>query len=169
MYSKKTIEIGEFTISTNTMYISDPCYKYGGFGAQQIPCISGKYKCYIVLYSNRDIGTRVGESIVRHIAYKTVNPTKLDNQRLYVDSGQLGYFDMKYYEKNNPGGLLNIFKSDNEFYKKCCEITLSKKEAGIVDNSGFVTSSGLGDGEYKFYLGSNPNGKTCAIKVVFIE
>lgn len=169
MYTKKTIHVGSFNITTNIMYISDPCYKYGGFGSQQLPCLHGRYIGSVVMYSGKDIGTRVGEILAVHSAFKTVKATKLPNERLYIDSGQLGYFDASYYEQNNPGGILNIFKGPSEWYKRVSEITSTGKCTGIIDDKGFVSESGGMDGEFKYYLGTNPSGINVSFRVVFIE
>lgn len=169
MYKKITKQVGSFIISTNVMYVTDPCYKHGSAVAQAIPCIQGKWNASIVIYTDKSFGTRVGEMIATHSAYKSVKPTQLSKYGVINDSGQLGFFDEPYYEGINPGGLFNIFKHNEVWYKMVSDLTASEKRAGIIEGKGFASESGGLDGEFKTYIGTNPEGKIVAIKVVFIE
>lgn len=57
-----------------------------------------------------------------------------------VDSGQAGFFDDARFKKHNGG-------DDESFYEKACDTTLSRMQAGVIDE-GAVCNSGYGDGGY---------------------
>lgn len=74
-------------------------------------------------------------------------------------------FDLKYYAENQGGEYDDI----ENFYGLACSLTLSKQKGGIMNNSGVVSSSGYGDGEYEVYVGENDIGEIVSISIIFIE
>lgn len=156
------------------VFVTDPCYETSTWCQAELHNVSpGTYKCFIILSDEGTWGYRVAElhavkeEFLRTHGSISEIPYSIDPfpATIGVDSGQCGIFEAKYYEHNQPD---NNYDNPDSWYKKVCNITCSSAQAGTVDNSGVVTSSGFGDGCYSLYTAKEKD-KIVAMKVVFIE
>lgn len=152
----------------NKVIISDPCYDLDVWCQTILDnVLPGAYDCFTKTVTDPRWGTRVTSLEVCHEQCRCPNykPTSFT---IGVDSGQAGIFDYDYYEKYHTNTLNNTIIND-QWYDKVCDITLSPPQYGAVDNRGFVSSSGFGDGVYPCFIAKNNNGKIIAIRIDFIE
>jgi hypothetical protein len=98
--------------------------------------------------TNRKIKNRVGRQLIGHVG---------------VDSGQICIMDPCY--------LLGEVDHNN-FYKKCCSITCSDKQAGSIpyemghEGLAVVSSSGFGDGLYGVWATFKDN-RVSKVEILF--
>ena len=146
--------------------VSDPCYGLNtwcqGIVKNVLP---GTYYCFVEYSDEGDWGTRVSAIEVRHAYYDRVSDFYPEDFEVGVDSGQAGIFDYDYYEKYHSDRKERPHVDDN-WYDKVCNITLTR--AGIIDNRGFVSSSGYGDGGYTCWTARDDNGNVFAIRIEYI-
>jgi hypothetical protein len=138
-----TIPEFSFEINSGKVHLTDPCYKTTTWcGAYNIPAKNGKW--YAIPEDGESLGCIISAFTVYHEDHKLDEVTELLDYDLGVDSGQFGIFDTSIYDENTsydaPG-----------FYRNCCDITLRYPSCGIIGDSGFVSSSGYGDGSYPGY------------------
>ena len=77
-----------------------------------------------------------------------------------VDSGQLSLFDSSKYPSNSD--------EHTKLYERCCEISFDNNY-GYIDDIGFVTRTGVGDGYYNAVINKDENDKTISIFVSFVN
>jgi hypothetical protein len=160
MYKK---ELGEFQITSGSVYISDPCYDIGTWCQGKTDNVkNGTWKAHIIIATNEETGwgNRVAELVAIH-------ESAIDNKFEFeensgadigVDSGQAGIFDKEVYK----GG------DDENWYEECCDKTLSENQAGVLEG-GVVSSSGFGDGSYNAFYERDEEGNIIAIKIDFLS
>lgn len=150
----------------NKVIISDPCYELGTWCmSSQDNMLKGEYDYNVVMQNEGDWGDRVASIEIWHKDYSQPKQWKFKNSNIGVDSGQAGIFAEEIYPTTESTGEYDDEKS---FYGQCCNVTLSDKQYGIIDNQGIVSSSGLGDGKYNCYTNFNKDGKCIAIKIKFL-
>ncbi|MBO4719004.1 MAG: DUF4241 domain-containing protein [Prevotella sp.] len=135
--------LGLIELTTGRVTISDPCYEPGIWCAKSISVMPGSYLCFA-----EERNGRIESIQIRHAGHTEIEPATSIGA-VAVDSGQCGFFDEAFYNKNQGGEFDNL----NSFYGKACHITLSDEQAGIIDGKGFVSSSGWGDGMYQVFVG----------------
>lgn len=138
-----------FIVDSGKLVVSDPCCEADGDGNNSFDVLNGKWE--VSVYKNN---WGVASIEARHEKAKGFFPKSANN--CSVDSGQLGFFDMKKYDPNN-----------DEWYDSCCDQTLSDKGYGLIDG-GFITSTG-GDGLFCCHYGVGEFGLVDRIEVVFQE
>lgn len=155
---KTTIKLG------NKVMVSDPCYGLGTWCQGVLKnVLPGTYKCDVEYSDEGDWGVRVAAIEVRHENYDRPAEFKPEAFDIGVDSGQAGIFDYDYYARYHDQHSV-----EDEWYDEVCDITLSKTQSGDIDNCGFVSSSGFGDGGYTCWTAREENGYIVAIRVEFI-
>lgn len=153
-------EIGSW-LQSNIMIACDPCYKreYEPTLFNRFEVVSGVWDAYCYY-----LGGRVAKLEAKlHGSTSTEYKTLAEDAG--VDSGQFGFFDDSIF----PNNEFRDFDDKNSFYGICCDLTLGKKQAGIVMGKGVVSSSGFGDGSYRVTIGKNILGKTNSVNVEFIS
>ena len=163
----KKLELGRVKFD-GCVIISDPCYEPGNFYQIEAKCLPGWYSCSVEAADLPVWGKRITKITAIHEGYKFCTD-RLDydlckSGRVAVDSGQMGIFDAKYYLDHQDADYDNL----DSWYRKVCNITLEGDEAGIVDASGCVSSSGYGDGCYYAYHWLDRD-TAVGFEVVFIE
>lgn len=172
---------------TDKVLLSDPCYDLGTWCTGEAELPKGTYNCYSRTHKGRVSSIFVLKEDFDKL--KQLYIVDLDNpiENLGVDSGQLGIFNKSRYEKAVPKEvfekslegdfpyedwkrLWDENKSDKDkFYECCCNLTLQKGNCGVLENVGFVSSSGYGDGSYiAFYL-TDFNENRVGLQVIFID
>ena len=159
----------EFNIVSGKVNLTDPCYEPDNICNKcNVPALNGTWIATITKLNNQETygwGNRVESFEVCHKS--VLNNTHrmpmipLDTG-FGVDSGQFGIFDASTYLKDET-------TEGKIWYKEICDVTLSKDQGGVIKNgTGFVSSTGYGDGEYQGY-GVFIDGKLVYFKIVFIE
>ena len=170
-------KIGKFKTSSDVLRITDPCYDKKVWCTGLLNnCKIGEWSGFLNYSDEGDWGIRVAECIAISGDFSVEEAQILldsyiwenSNISVGVDSGQCGIFEDSKYPKSKTGE----YGDKHSFYGKCCDLTLSVKQGGVLD-FGIVSSSGYGDGSYDCYwcsfgLVSKPN-EISAIKIVFIS
>lgn len=163
-------------ITSGAITISDPCYGLNTWcQAENIEFPNGRYYTDYVMSNDSEWGARIAEIEIYSTDLSEQDKSNISwteiNKEIGVDSGQAGIFDAEYYKKyhTDPNGE-NKDYVDDDWYDEVCNLTLDmdNDRAGIIDEKGFVSSSGYGDGGYTAYIGKL-NDKIVSAKVVFIS
>lgn len=151
--------------------ITDPAYPYGEvYQKSTNRILPGWWRCAAKKVDCGDWGMRVKSILICHEDY--VNKDSLFENiglvsgRIAVDSGQCGFFDSEYFQKNQPD---DDFDNPKSWYRRVCEITLNEPDYGTIDERGFVASSGYGDGMYEVWGEKNSDGLYINFIIIFIE
>ncbi len=170
----KSIEIGTFEVASDQLVVSDPCYsvKDEGLHGNARPVRRGRWKATIVRIDAGDWGHRNAELIAVHSGAAGTPSWKKQEDVLGVDSGQLGVFDRARYSDDTLVPKDYQWKDkpidpEQPWYSLCCEKTLSDAGAGVVP-FGAVSSSGLGDGAYEWFLWKEKE-EVVGVKVLFLR
>lgn len=148
--------MNQITLSENVM-VSDPCYSLDTWCQTKLNnVLPGKYNVDVQKSDEGDWGTRVSSITIIHEDYEDTDDWE-QHSECGVDSGQCGIFCMTGYRNDElsegittPENDFVLSYNDNEgdkWYEKMCKFTLSKDQFGLYD-TGVVSSSGLGDGQY---------------------
>lgn len=165
--------VGKFQQASETMCATDPCYDGetpSDIRGKISGVLPGTWKAFTLSGVYGSWGERVCELMVHHESLPPEDPynavwMKSDGFSIGVDSGQAGFFDDSKYPHNDIGE----YRDKDSFYGKACELTLGSKFAGILDDFGVVSSSGLGDGCYECYTMIDENDKIVGAKIIFID
>lgn len=157
-----TIKLG------NKATISDPCYEKDVWCSISFDnVLEGEFECYVKERKYGAWGKRVSEMIVVHKDYKNIDIEKEDNYEycgiVCVDSGTMSITDTAYYNRTH---------NNDDFSEEWYNIEICNKLCGnynIADNQCFISTSGLGDGQYEVYGAFDSEDRIYAIKVVFLN
>ncbi|EOP48696.1 DUF4241 domain-containing protein [Bacillus pseudomycoides] len=176
-------ELGTFEMTSNTIFVSDPCYPIktsvadSGYTKDEdlslilTPAKQGNWKA-TVYYSEDEVVTKL---VATHIEVnKDPDWIKID-KGIEVDSGQAGIFDSVIYGKDEiiTYEVKNIFDIDMDeeglkFYVACCDLTGEDDQAGVIVG-GAVSVSGLGDGWYQVYIQRDANDQIVGVLIDFYD
>jgi len=181
MKDQVVCRIGEFTIKSGVVVVSDPCYDsidharcFCRNNGQLPKVMKGTWNAQV--YEN-DRG-RISMLLCSHESYPLSDiPTsairywKRMPWVVAVDSGQAGVFDKKAWRDDETVKGVErlhdeIICADEPWYSICCDRTLSEVGAGVIP-WGVVSSSGYGDGSYDAYY-LEQDGKVVAIAIDFL-
>ena len=167
----KVVELGVIEVKDGRITVTDPCYEVGTWCQGEVAVKNGFYNAYAVITDEKAWGTRVAELIIVKDGvddFDLFSPLDLDFE-VGVDSGQAGFFNTDYYEKNQPDDEWE--KADGiSWYRRVCNITLSEDSCGTIDGEGVVSESGYGDGGYRCYPAyENDTEEIVGLRLVFIE
>ncbi len=159
-----------FEITSGHLVFSDPCYTPPSI---TVECLNGRYNAWV---------EKNDEGRIKELSFCSVNYSSMEflampasvSVDLYVDSGQVGVFDKKFY--HNDSEITEADKGPDEgvcddepFYNACTTHTLSARNFGCL-TKGAVSSSGYGDGCYEGILYVDKKiDKIVGGCVVFIE
>lgn len=164
--------------------VSDPCYEVPTWCQEVIRNVRpGVYDTEVDYRESDGWGERVHSLTVLHQGIRTpLWENYSDN--IGVDSGQCGIFCMTSYrndemsqelpwmtEKGDPFSDHPIRPQDGEgeqWYVKMCDRTLSTEEGWGVYDTGVVSSSGYGDGQYELQV-CQMDGLIHGFKIIFID
>lgn len=168
--------IGTFELTNESVIISDPCYKKGTWCQGKLEKVkTGTWNTVVIEEDDEGL---IAELIVYHDKIDKISDLdgKWDEQpfNIGVDSGQAGFFQEDKYRNDSTSLDLPVYFMDEEekeegerWYGVCCNITLSKMQAGVLEG-GAVSSTGYGDGGYALYTVEQDN-EIVAMKIIFIE
>lgn len=157
-------ELGKFK-SSGIMILCDPCYLRKDTNCvYRIEVIPGYWNSRVYYFGDR---VRILEAEVS--TYSCLREELLVEDA-GVDSGQFGFFDDTLFPYTDERLFVDDAKIDiQNFYGKCCTLTLNEKQAGIIDGLGVVSSSGFGDGNYPISVRRDVNGKIARVRIEFIS
>ena len=179
-----SIFLGTFEVTSGKIIISDPCYKLPKNSDKNkineiIDVPNGTWSAYVFKYRN---GNNVSELMILHesITLKDINDVWLDHlTKICVDSGQAGFFDLKYYKDDDNvqnhelAPFIGIESKGDKWYSMCCDKTYNEKipgKCGDVIPNGCLSSSGYGDGQYDVSVGyKEGTDDVLYLKIHFIE
>ncbi|MBR6012378.1 MAG: DUF4241 domain-containing protein [Selenomonadaceae bacterium] len=158
---KKKIKLGTFNVMENKIVVADPSYDFCDFGTLILSdVLEGKY------FADITTADKFVTSLnICHSDYKNIELNFSLYGEIFVDSGQAGFFDKKYFVENQGGTFSDI----TSFYGLACAITMSPKQAGTMKRKGVVSSSGFGDGFYRVFVGRNFDRKIVSAKIIFVS
>lgn len=151
--------LGGFEVKSGKMIFSDPGYDGDdGLGENISKVPKGTWNSFVIkegdrcayllaFYDKFKVSVKNAEDILE-LNWKDEENALM----LGVDSGQLGFFDLKYYKddkivKNVKRIYNKIICGDEPWYSICCDRSLSEMGAGTIPY-GVVSESGFGDGAY---------------------
>jgi hypothetical protein len=148
--------MNQITLSENVM-VSDPCYTPDTWCQTKLNnVLPGLYNVDVQKSDEGDWGIRVSSITVIHKDYTDTDDWE-QHSECGVDSGQCGVFCMTSYRNDELSEGITSPESDfvlpyndtegDKWYEKMCMFTLSKDSWGVYD-TGVVSSSGIGDGQY---------------------
>lgn len=164
MNNSTTHVLGTFTVKSDKLVVSDPCYERGTRCQKILDNASrGTWEARVEMITDGlfgGSGKRVAKLIVQREASSVAEWGHLKG--LGVDSGQMSIFCDSAYPQSETGE----YGDDDSFYGKVCNANAGF--GGLLEN-GVVTSSGYGDGGYDGRVGKNSAGEIVAIEVTFID
>lgn len=138
-----TRDIGSFEIKSGKVIVSDPCYGRGTWCQGTLDNVKkGKWNSKILTVDGRVAALIASHESILNLNYIDSYSGIISSFVVGVDSGQAGIFDLPEFHSDDDD-----YDDPESWYRRCCELTL-KTLAGIIDNSGVVSSSGYGDGGY---------------------
>ena len=175
-----------FDVTSGKMVCSDPCYELGTWCQGVIDNVrNGKWEAGIATSDEGGWGERISHLWVFNLEAVAKTPQILRDIEQFrgtrlafdfgVDSGQFGFFDYDNYrndesakdlKKHDFGNDFSMKETGDEWYRACCDFTLSSESWGVLPN-GAVSSSGFGDGQYDV-VGIKDNGEWVAFCVEYI-
>jgi hypothetical protein len=170
--------MNQITLSENVM-VSDPCYTPDTWCQTKLDnVLPGKYNVEVDKSDEGEWGTRVSSITIIHEDYTDGQVDWDDHSSLGVDSGQCGIFCMTSYRNDELSESittpdvefsLSDYRKDeggDRWYEKMCKFTLDKQQWGVYD-TGVVSSSGYGDGQYPMEV-MEDDGKVVGIKITYL-
>lgn len=166
LYEKKSL--GTIHVDKD-ITISDPCYDHNIWCNCKLANMApGDYDCYYKLTHCKipalDLGNRVSEIEIK-LSDKGIN-YEPDYRKLAVDigvdSGNCGFI----LRSGDSGPILTESEQDTVFdmiYKS--PLTRST----IIPGIGFISESGMGDGDYDLYAAIDDKGYYDALKLIFLD
>ena len=174
-------ELGTFELTQSVMRVSDPCYERDVWCCGTVDnCKIGTWEAGVFVRDEGEWGERMAVLAVRfaedgprfeeitRATDKGLKGWTMCRFEVGVDSGQAGIFDDAHYMDNSI--FEDVAKSDygDEWYNHCCDITLSRMQAGVLP-FGVVSRSGYGDGGYYAMTHRAPDGQVDGIYIGFID
>lgn len=162
--------LGVFRNESGKFIVSDPCYKLGAWCQGELnDVLTGQWFSYVEKVDTGDCGIRCSSLHAYHESIKDLAEPNWEtcNFHVGVDSGQAGIFDVSVYQNDESVIGDTEFMTDEKWYSSCCDRTLTKLGAGVI-NGGVVSSTGYGEGVYYACISKNNDGMINAVKIVFI-
>ena len=131
------MNVGEFTVTSGRIRVSDPCYEPDIWCSYVIDDAKRGLWLSKLKYSDG----RVSELHINHFNHSAAEASMKTDARIGVDSAQAGFYDDQFFVENHGGR----YGETGTFYHKNCTATIDEGGYGIIDGSGVVSSSGWGD------------------------
>lgn len=158
-------KLGKFTVN-HGLLISDPSYKH-----------TDKYSQFQIYYPKEQVMTGEWNAMIEHdedgcikkLCAYIFKSTKCEciQDKLAVDSGQMGIFDVEYFRDDTLVSKdVKFKKPGDKWYTMCCDTTTTNLGASTIP-FGVVSNSGYGDGVYDCFVMKKDN-LVCGVEIVFI-
>lgn len=172
---------------TDKVLLTDPCYDLGTWCTGEADLPKGTYNCYSRTFEGRVSSIFILKEDFDNLEQLYIVDLDSPIENLGVDSGQLGIFNKNKYKKAVSDevfnkSLDNVFPyedwkrplrenmpDEDKFYECCCNHTLANDKCGVIENVGFVSSSGWGDGSYVAFYLTDFNENRVGLQVIFID
>ena len=158
----ESIGLGLISITSGRLVISDPSYERNIWCASAIENFpNGQYDCEIDLGEAIDWGTRVFRM---RMLKEGLNLSQCDFKLLdscCVDCAILGFFDDDYHKRSHPNKV-----SDEWFEQNIIGLV---EFASIPDEKCFLSSTGIGDGQYNVYGLYDCDGNLVGVEAEFLS
>ena len=172
-FDETSLSIGSFEVASRELIVTDPGYWFGSWfmGALK-PVRAGRWNAGISMVDTGEWGGYVSKLTIWHESAPEIGDLRKAKADFKVgaDSGQAGFFDAAHYRKRSSldAAPAETWSNGKDvWYDRCCEITLSRTQAGVLPY-GAVTSSGFGDGSYYCYYFTNETGEILRAEIEFI-
>jgi len=184
LQSKTNVFLGTFEVTSSNLVAGDPGYdldtfKTPGLGALLTNCHSGTWNAQTVIkHFAPPAFSLTSELLAWHT--NVTNPSTLKWQKqkggIGVDGGQAGIFDLAHFSdqkivpadvkwtQGKPGPII----PENLWYSLCCEVTLGRAEGGVIP-FGAVSTSGMGDGGYEYFVARDDKGIIIGVWILFVD
>lgn len=156
--NQTTHYLGEFEIESAKILLTDPCYQHEEYSESDASYAEkGIWKADAIQVYDESWGNRITLLYAHHENHLQAALNQPGWETLEygtgVDSGQAGFFDLKYFNDANQikEALENPLTGKNLWYDYCCHKTLDTDIGAGTIPFGVVSSSGLGDGYYPAY------------------
>jgi hypothetical protein len=152
------LEFGTIYLKDDVI-ISDPCYDFAGRLNTFLGGVKeGVYNCFVNVLDYGAWGKRVKEMIILHKDYDMPEIYEWEfSDTVMVDSGTMSIGDYEYFKAT---------RNNDEWYNKA--VCSWDSKAYNSDGKMFISTSGVGDGEYDVEYADN--GKNIyAIRVIFLD
>lgn len=170
----RSLTLGQFECTTGVLVVSDPCHDIGCWCMGVIKNAKKGIWQAIIIVNDRE---EICELIAMHKELSLHSLSQLRWEKadfcIGVDSGQAGIFDQSAFKNDAIIGdqpnfsLSHATDPIGRWYAKCCDITLSEVQAGVLPG-GTVAVSGHGDGIYDCFV-VRKEDEVVGVKIVFIE
>lgn len=169
----KPQSLGNFTIESGRMIVTDPCYSIEDTEIQ-VHLSNVKKGQWAVSISYTD--DEVVETLTAYFAEKKPSGKwHVCDRLISVDSAQAGIFDAAVFGKDEsiPGEVANVYgiEMDEEglkYYVACSDVVASDDQGGILPG-GAVAMSGYGDGMYEVSIKYNISKEIVSVKINFSD
>lgn len=161
--------LGTFEIVSGSMIVSDPCYEAGLWCCNKLERVRrGAWEAETNIVNEAPWGKRVALRSAHHEAFDEAGCSlETADFDVGVDSGQAGFFDAVHYRDAGVFPDASDKADAEEWYKRCCQLTLSPMLSGVLPY-GVVSASGYGDGAYECRLYRDQRDEIVRVDVCFI-
>lgn len=165
--------IGTFTVTSDSVRITDPGFTSDIWCAGQTPAVPGTWTAHVEIRQIPHHGRRVRRLLAHHRSF-ILNPdetVRVENKvRLVsqagVDHGLCGIFDANMYRIHGNGQ--GTAKDPETFYGQASAFTRKQHRAGVFP-WGCVSKSGHGNGFYWIYVVKDASARAVYVEIVFID
>ncbi|MEK7648187.1 MAG: hypothetical protein AAB384_04115 [Patescibacteria group bacterium] len=165
--------IGTFTVTSDSIRITDPGFTSDRWCAGQIPAVPGTWTAHVVIRQSPRHGRRVRRLLAHHRSF-ILNPdetVRVENKvRLVwqagVDYGSCGIFDANMYRTQGNGQ--GTEKDPTTFCGQASALIRKQNRAGVFP-WGCVSKAGHGNGFYWIYVVRDATARAVYVEVVFID
>jgi hypothetical protein len=162
-------------ILSKNVRVSDPCYTDDVWCKTQLTnVLPGAYNWSVSFNDTSGWGHRVSGITLIHESFDDDDSIEWQyHSEIGVDSGQAGIFCETSYRNDEVASGITTPDVDfgmpdggegEKWYTKMCKFTLSEDSYGAYD-TGLVSSSGIGDGQYPLYVAYDKDNNIIAMKI----
>ncbi|PSL41041.1 uncharacterized protein DUF4241 [Planomicrobium soli] len=169
----KPRNMGDFTVKSGKLIVTDPCYSAEDTGIQvHLSNVKNGRWTATVSYTDDE----VVEKLTAYFAEKKPSGKWHSCDKLIaVDSAQAGIFDAALFGKDEaiPYEVENVYgigmdEEGLKYYVACSDAVASDDQGGVIPG-GAVAMSGYGDGMYEVYLKYNIHKEIVGVMIGFGE
>ena len=163
---------------SNNVRVSDPCYTDDVWCKTQLKNVLPGLYNWSVAHSDEGVwGNRISSITMIHGDFDDDDSIEWQyHSDIGVDSGQAGIFCESSYRNDEVAASITTPEVDFEipfdsagdaWYTKMCKFTLGGDGYGMYD-TGLVSCSGIGDGQYPLYVAYDRNNYIIAMKIDYL-
>lgn len=171
--SNKPQTVGNFTVESGALIVTDPCYQVDEEDLQIIlsNVKNGKWTACIT-YTDEEV---VKSLVVFYGDKKPSGKWHESQKTITVDSAQAGIFDLAVFGRDEAIQYkvknvydIEIGECGTKYYVACCDVVASDAQGGVVPG-GAISMSGYGDGIYEVKVKYNTSKEVIGVLINFGE